>query len=644
MKKYLSICSGIEAATVAWHGLGWEPVGFAEIEPFPAAVLAHHYPGVPNFGDMTNFMEWDCGTVDIVVGGTPCQAFSVAGLRRGLADKRGNLALTFCELVDHFDPEVVVWENVPGVLSSKDNAFGCFLAGLVGADEPIVPGGKWERAGVVSGPKRTAAWRVLDAQYFGVAQRRRRVFVVAFRGAGNWRAAAALFPVGESLFGDTPPSREAREGSAAGAARSVALRGREGGATAELGDELAGCLRASGGGGDKPHALTPVAFGGNNQSGPIDVATARNASASASGRMDFETETFLVQPTRTLRGEGFDASEDGAGRGQPIVAVDCYNGSLSDAAPTLRAGNGNELGGVPAALSNMTVRRLTPRECELLQGFPAIRNNITIEVCLDRQKNYADVALQCRKWQTNALPADAAAWMQPANAAADNSSTSRANQEPLAALRVRTNSVDELLEIHSQGRLIWSASSADASSRSRLPMPSAAIAASLAPRARELAQAIMDGKVASPANIRLSFPARSGASSALTSGEGSAESASDATNDARLAKFTTSELGRVIPTCGSSIATSLCSALAAISSCIPGETLPANFSLILDVETPYTLIPMPSRRKAARADGDRSAEVRMAADGPRYKALGNSMAVPVMGWIGRRIAFVLRAY
>lgn len=179
--KYISVCSGIEAATVAWHSLGWAPVAFAEIEPFPAAVLQHHWPHVPNLGDMTKIDGRQYrGKVDILVGGTPCQAFSIAGLRKGLEDARGNLTLTFVELADAIQPPFVLWENVPGVLSSKDNAFGCFLGGLSGSDGPLLPpGGRWTDAGCVSGPIRSIAWRVLDAQYFGVAQRRRRVFVVA---------------------------------------------------------------------------------------------------------------------------------------------------------------------------------------------------------------------------------------------------------------------------------------------------------------------------------------------------------------------------------------------------------------------------------------------------------------------------------
>lgn len=159
--KYLSVCSGIEAATVAWHPLGWEPVGFSEIEPFPSAVLAHHYPNVTNFGDMTKYREWNIGTdrLDLLVGGTPCQSFSVAGLRKGLEDPRGNLALVYCGMLDHFRPQWFVWENVPGVLSSSGGRdFTCFLDAL-------------EELGYICDIE------ILDAQFHGVAQRRRRVFV-----------------------------------------------------------------------------------------------------------------------------------------------------------------------------------------------------------------------------------------------------------------------------------------------------------------------------------------------------------------------------------------------------------------------------------------------------------------------------------
>ena len=212
--KYLSVCSVIEAASVDWHPLGWEALAFSEIEPFPRKVLQHHYPDVPLHGDFTVLREQNwIKDADILVGGTPCQAFSVAGLRNSLDDDRGNLTLEFVRLADAIDNlrrtgTIIVWENVPGVLSVKDNAFGCFLAALVGNDEPLIPtGGKWTNAGMVMGPKRRAAWRVLDAQYFGVAQRRRRVFVVA-SARDDFDPAEVLFER-EGLRRNTPPSRQA---------------------------------------------------------------------------------------------------------------------------------------------------------------------------------------------------------------------------------------------------------------------------------------------------------------------------------------------------------------------------------------------------------------------------------------------------
>lgn len=193
MLTYGSVCSGIESASVAWTGLGFEPVWFAEIAPFPCAVLAHHYPNIQNLGDMNHVgrlvLVGKIAAPDVLVSGTPCQAFSVAGMREGLADERGALTINFVRLADANDfireragkpAAAVVWENVPGVLTDKENAFGCLLGALVGESCELRPTrGKWPDAGCVYGPTRAAAWRVLNAQYFGVAQRRRRVFVVA---------------------------------------------------------------------------------------------------------------------------------------------------------------------------------------------------------------------------------------------------------------------------------------------------------------------------------------------------------------------------------------------------------------------------------------------------------------------------------
>ena len=359
---------------MAWHPLGWRAAWLAEIEPFPSAVLAHHYPEVPNLGDMSllpaRIAAGEVEAPDVFCGGTPCQAFSVAGLRRSLDDARGNLSLIFCEIADAIDharaargeqPAIVFWENVPGVLSTKDNAFGCFLAGLAGEDDALVaPGGKWSDAGVVLGPQRAVAWRVLDAQYFGLAQRRRRVFVVA--SAREDFDPVEVLLVEQGVRRDSPPCREAREGVTHDTAPCLTSSGR--------GVERTGDTR-----GQDP--VVAVAFGGNNQSGPIDVATARNACASASGRMDFETETFLVQQTPTQDPiSGTDGTTHalgcGSSGGQASVAV-----AIQDVRGTDKAQNGRGWNddGTAYTLDTHATQGVAHSECEALynKGFITLK-------------------------------------------------------------------------------------------------------------------------------------------------------------------------------------------------------------------------------------------------------------------------------
>ena len=247
--KFISVCSGIEAASVAWIPLGWECVAVSEIEPFPSAVLAHHYPEVPNLGDMTKITPEQVESLgaELLIGGCPCQAFSVAGLRGGLNDARGNLTISYVQLIRA--ARILRWavyENVPGILSDKTNAFGCLLAGLVGTDTPLLPGvgQRWTDAGVVAGPEGTASWRILDSQYFGVAQRRRRVFVLFSRGAGNWGSARALFPLRESMLGNSPPSRETGERPAACLGSSPASSGQSSNVGNGQGNIVAGTVAA----------------------------------------------------------------------------------------------------------------------------------------------------------------------------------------------------------------------------------------------------------------------------------------------------------------------------------------------------------------------------------------------------------------
>lgn len=225
--RFGSVCSGIEAASVAWTPLGWKASWLAEIEPAPCSTLAHHYPNTLNFGDMTQFESWpddEHYAIDLLCGGTPCQSFSVAGLRKGLDDDRGNLMLTFAAIAAKYRPKWLVWENVPGVLSSNSGRdFASFL-GLLSGQVIEPPADGWSNSGIITGYQNaySLAWRVLDAQYFGLAQRRKRVFVVGCLGA-NRSGAAVLFER-NSLSGDTAPSRKKRQ-SLAGCLTSGAFSG-----------------------------------------------------------------------------------------------------------------------------------------------------------------------------------------------------------------------------------------------------------------------------------------------------------------------------------------------------------------------------------------------------------------------------------
>jgi DNA (cytosine-5)-methyltransferase 1 len=348
--KYLSICSGIEAASVAWHDLPWQAVGFSEIEPFPCALLQHRFPAVPNFGDMTRHADWNIepGAVDLVVGGTPCQAFSVAGLRAGMADPRGNLALTFLAIVDRLRPQWVVWENVPGVLSSNGGRdFGAFLGALVELGYGF-------------------AYRVLDAQHFGVAQRRRRVFVVA--NATDWRRAAAVLFEPESLHGDTPKGRAKGQGAAASTAGrtdevcSTVTSKWAKGSGGPAGDECQNLVAA-------PFVVDRAAFnqGVGAQYAPRIEASETMSAIVAKGPHAVGVDLFnnnttgsIHVPLRTAGGHGAPAVL--VSPPEPTYPINTL--SLGDPQFTLQAAHCH------AVAQAYAVRRLTPTECERLQGFP----------------------------------------------------------------------------------------------------------------------------------------------------------------------------------------------------------------------------------------------------------------------------------
>lgn len=336
--NYLSVCSGIEAATVAWHNLGWKPVGFSEIEKFPSEVLAHHYPEVTNFGDMTKYKEWKLDdTVGLLVGGTPCQSFSVAGLRKGLEDPRGNLALTYCGILDNLRPKWFVWENVQGVLSSNGGRdFGSFLGAL-------------GQLGYGFG------YRVLDAQYFGVAQRRKRVFVVGC--LGSWESAAKVLFEPDCLRGDLKTIGKTRQDITAGPdecfdgnnSKIVAFENsrRDG---VRLFNNVSNTLQSfmGTGGGNTPCVAIQGNLIGRDAGGPNGVGV------SDSNTMYTLTKTDVH-----------------------AVFCDTYNGTIQgDIAATMTADMAGPTHSGPKVMQNMAVRRLTEIECERLQGFPDNYTNI----------------------------------------------------------------------------------------------------------------------------------------------------------------------------------------------------------------------------------------------------------------------------
>ncbi|KLU14048.1 hypothetical protein AFK69_08330 [Xenorhabdus sp. GDc328] len=362
MMRFGSVCSGIEAASVAWEPLGMPPAWFSEIEKFPSAVLQYHWPHVRNLGDMTQIpaliAENQAYAPDILVGGTPCQAFSIAGLRNGLGDERGQLTLSFVELANVIDsvraangkqPSIIVWENVPGVLSSRDNAFGCFLAGLAGENEPLQPPGtRWTNSGYVSGPQRAVAWRVLDAQYFGVAQRRRRVFVVA--SARKDICPATVLFESKSVCRDTE-ARSTERAEITANARSRAV----------IGSHWDSGLNPH------PTLNQSHSIGMSNQ----EIFSQRGSGLVSTYRLLSFGEYKADNIASTLKARDAKSAAD-------LVAISLAGNIINRNAKN----GGNGLGYHPEISYTLTasdvhgvnygyaVRRLTPVECERLQGFP----------------------------------------------------------------------------------------------------------------------------------------------------------------------------------------------------------------------------------------------------------------------------------
>ena len=371
--KYLSVCSGVEAATVAWHPLGWDPIGYAEIETFPSAVLSHHYPTVPNLGDITKYKEWNInGTVELLVGGTPCQAFSVAGLRKGLEDPRGNLTLVYTGILDRFKPKWFVWENVPGVLSSSGGRdFGSFL-------------------GAVAELGYGFSYRVLDAQYFGVPQRRRRVFVVGC--LGDWVSASKVLFEPDCLSRDTEESRKTRERTAPDIEKSVGSNietfNRQ--SHSQFGiDPLASTVKAR----DHKQFTDLVVYethpadsrvremgdvcqtvtsrwgtGGGNV--PIALQDISGRDKAQNGRGWNDEGLMYTLDAAATQGVAYSIREDAIAGNFSATPLE-VTPALQALRPSVQSHHAQTF-----IAQQMAVRRLTPVECERLQGFPDNYSNI----------------------------------------------------------------------------------------------------------------------------------------------------------------------------------------------------------------------------------------------------------------------------
>jgi DNA (cytosine-5)-methyltransferase 1 len=591
--RYLSVCSGIEAVSVAWQPLGWQPAMFAEIDPFCCWLLRSRYGAsrpihmpsphhassrkeakqravairnivalpadgvIVNAGDFTKIGKQDVGTVDLLAGGTPCQSFSIAGKRAGLDDPRGNLTIEFARLADRLRPLWVVWENVPGVLSiDGGRTFGAFLGMLVECGYGV-------------------AYRILNAQYFGVPQRRRRVFVIGY--LGDWRPAAAIFLEQSCLSGYPPPRREARQGAAGGVEVGPA-----GGRLTDTSPTIdAGCK----------DGFIRNQLGVGVLSSTSETSHCLNAGSM--GRQDFETETLIAH---SLSADGFDANEDGTGRGTPIVPIAICtahtqsNGSgfSDDIAHTLESGSaqavafnlrGREGGAMPEVSESASLRASAGGSTNSYIAFSA----------KDRGADAGAIAPTLRGMGHD---------------------SSHANGGGQIAIAFSTNQRGEV-----RGRAVHGSLSSSRGSGNQIDgIVQTLIDESPAPVGFTLHGSDSTASTATPTEI---------AGSLRTRAPGSVENSSTTAvlQEQSVASPLTASYGRQVDS---------------------SDTSNGPPNLLRSQMAVRRLTPRECERLQGFPDDYTLVEYRgkPASDGPRYKALGNSMAVPVMRWIGERIAAV----
>lgn len=622
--RYATVFSGIEAPTVAMPG--WSPVWFAEIDAFPSAVLAHHYPDVPNLGDVTAIDEAAIkahGPFDVLIGGSPCQDLSVAGKGEGLAGSRSGL---FFDQVRIFHaarsifgpdgPRWLVWENVPGAFSTNAGRDFAVVASELAGCRLDVPADGWGSEGVALGNHGLLEWAVLNAEFFGVAQRRRRVFAVL--DTGNWRGRRPVLLERESMRGDSPPRREP------GAGASVCP-------TLCAGVNRTGGHRPPGTDVDTAESLIVLSSGQTNAEVTVDLSPTLNLNrdgapiihcdpvadpitaheahcTSHAGNNPRPRNVVAVggQTSHALTAEGHDASEDGTGRGTPIV-YDERNVTSPDNRSNPQPGDPCHTLNTRSNSTILTpfVRRLTPRECERLQGFPEIKEEFEIWVSGTAQEH---------------------SQLRDAAVAGMSFSTSQAGQEKPVLVRVHINCERRAVEIRSAEKLMCSVSSAEKLSESPLLTLIVNSALALAGLSTTLAKRTPGGKVASPANTTHSTHQNSGNRHVVVSGQEIKEHVNDVESAVSAAtKFITSPDGLTRQSSDSLMKILSCCVAHAIAGFIPEITPNKSFCIQIESTKGYTLIPY--RNKPAD----------QCPDGPRYKALGNTIARPPLRWILKRI-------
>ena len=616
-----TLFSGIGAPEIAAPEIEW--VWHAEIDAFPSAVMAHHH-GTPNLGDVSadDFIERakQLGPIDILVAGSPCQSFSVAGKRLGLDDPRGNLALVTLGICRQLKPRWLVFENVPGLLTSgKGDDFAAFLDHM-------------EKCGYAGG------WRVLDAQYAGVAQRRRRVFVVGHLG-DDWRPPAAVLFEPESLRWDTAPSREAREETTPYSGGGID-DGRV------VGTVTSKWAKGSGGpAGDEGYNL--ICFGAKNSasqgiSASADItptlSTTKVPAVAGSHWDDASNPHPTLTQTHNTGGIGASNqeifSQRGGGLAYTIHGTDktARVASETDLAGTIRtrAPGSIENSSTTVALEpNLSVRRLTPRECERLQGFPEITENAEIEICLaSKCTANADVETPCTTEQSNAYSAGESELAPHVKTAEHPLSANRQDPGKHAVLSVRMHLDRKEVEILSQGKWTSLASIAESHGSLAPPMQIEDFVQLLARMPKGSGTKAVDGREASQTTERRSLARQNGKLFVELAGQETNELAKSAgtstTEVSQHSTRTTSFHMRNASERGSTLETWSCSVALAICGFIPTITQNASFlSIQIEVVRGFTAITYRHGKPAA--------------DGPRYKALGNSMAVPVIGWVLNRV-------